>query len=110
MPRGAAEAMLFSGQPITAEEAWRLGLVHALSADPEVAALAWFDQTLAPLSPSSLRYAVRAARFDVVERVRAKLAVVETLYLSDLMSSQDAVEGLTAFLEKRPAKWETAAP
>jgi cyclohexa-1,5-dienecarbonyl-CoA hydratase len=110
MPRGGAEALLFSGQSIGAEEAHRLGLVHAVAAEPEVAALAWFDQALASHSPSSLRFAVTAARFDYVERIKTRIAAVEKLYLTDLMSSQDAVEGLTAFLEKRPAKWETAAP
>ena len=106
MPRGAAEHILFSGQSVSAAEAYRLGLVHAVAEDPEAAALAYFDQALAPHSPSSLRYAVRAARFDMVERVTAKLAQLETLYLTGLMSTHDAVEGLTAFLDKRPAKWE----
>jgi len=33
-------------------------------------------------------------------------ATVEKLYLDGLMKTYDAVEGLDAFLEKRPAKWE----
>ncbi len=106
MPRGEAEHILFSGQSITGEEGWRLGLVHAVTADPEAAALAYFDEALAPHSPSSLRFAVRAARSDLVQRVKTKLAALEELYLTGLMSTRDAVEGLTAFLEKRPAKWE----
>ncbi len=106
MPRGAAESILFSGRSISGEEGWRLGLVQAVSSDPEAAALAYFDEALAPHSPSSLRYAVRAARIDMVERVKVKLAALEKLYLEGLMSTRDAVEGLTAFLEKRPAKWE----
>jgi cyclohexa-1,5-dienecarbonyl-CoA hydratase len=106
MPRGAAESILFSGRPIGAEEAYRLGLVHEISADPEAAALAYFDQSLAPHSPMVLRYAVKAARYDMVERVKAKFANLEKLYITGLMQTKDAVEGLTAFLEKRPAKWE----
>jgi cyclohexa-1,5-dienecarbonyl-CoA hydratase len=42
----------------------------------------------------------------MVERVRAKLAGLERLYLEKLMKTHDAVEGLTAFLAKRPARWE----
>ncbi len=104
--RGAAESILFSGRPIGGEEAYRLGLVHAVGADPEALALAYFDESLAPHSPVVLRYAVRAARYDVVARVKAKLADLEKLYVFELMSTRDAVEGLTAFLEKRPAHWE----
>jgi cyclohexa-1,5-dienecarbonyl-CoA hydratase len=49
---------------------------------------------------------VRAARSGFVERVRRKLAEVERLYLEELMATHDAVEGLTAFLAKRPPVWE----
>jgi cyclohexa-1,5-dienecarbonyl-CoA hydratase len=49
---------------------------------------------------------VRASRADAVERIVKKLDEVERLYLEDLMATHDAVEGLTAFIEKRSAKWE----
>lgn len=101
-----AEDLLFSGRSIGAEEAYRIGLVDALADDPSAAALAYFDEHLAPRSASSLRFAVRAARFDSVERIRRKLAEVERLYLEDLMATRDAVEGLNAFLAKRPPVWE----
>jgi cyclohexa-1,5-dienecarbonyl-CoA hydratase len=41
-----------------------------------------------------------------VARLRSKIAAVEALYLDRLMSTRDAVEGLNAFLEKRPPRWE----
>lgn len=104
--RSAAEAILLSGRAVGADEALRIGLALAVSEDPEAAALTWFDENLAAHSPSSLRMAVKAVRTDMVDRVRAKLAKLEKLYLEDLMSTHDAVEGLNAFLEKRPAKWE----
>ena len=101
-----AEDLLFSGRSMGAEEALATGLVDSLSEDPEAEALAYFDKHLAPHSASTLRFAVLAAREEYRQRVIAKLERVETLYLSELMASHDAVEGLTAFLEKRQAKWE----
>ncbi|HYG88571.1 MAG TPA: cyclohexa-1,5-dienecarbonyl-CoA hydratase [Azospirillum sp.] len=101
-----AEDLLYSGRSIGADEAARSGLVNAVADDPEAAALAWFDAHVAKHSAASLRFAVTAARLDMVERVRSKLAHVEKLYIDGLMSTRDAVEGLTAFLDKRAAHWE----
>lgn len=101
-----AEDLLFSGRSIDAEEALRMGLVNAIADDPEAAALTYFDSHLSGLSAGSLRLAVRAARDGYAGRIKEKLARVERLFLTDLMSTHDAVEGLKAFMEKRPAKWE----
>ncbi len=102
----AADDLLLSGRSIDAAEAQRIGLVRVVADDPEAAALAWFDAHLARHSASSLGLAVRAARLGLLERVQAKLAALERTYAEDLMTTRDAVEGLTAFLEKRPARWE----
>jgi len=101
-----AEDLLFSGRSITADEAFRIGLVTAVAEDPEQAALDYFDKHLAPVSASTLRLAVRAARAEVAQRICAKLDVVEKLYVEELMATCDAVEGLTAFVGKRPPVWQ----
>jgi len=106
MPRAAAEDLLLSGRSIDGREAHRLGLVSALAEDPEAAALAYFDAHLARHSAASLRLGTAAARTDLVERVQKKLLELERRYLGALMRTHDAPEGLHAFLEKRPPRWE----
>ena len=101
-----AEDLLYSGRSISGIAAAAIGLVNETAADPEAAALAWFDKHLADKSASSLRRAVKAARAGFATRVSAKLEIVERLYTDELMATRDAMEGLTAFIEKRPAKWE----
>jgi cyclohexa-1,5-dienecarbonyl-CoA hydratase len=103
---GAANDLLLSGRSIDGTEAHRLGLACAVAADPEAAALAWFDTHLAGRSATALGFAVRAAQLGLAGRVRTRLAALETIYLEELMSRRDPVEGLTAFIEKRPARWE----
>ena len=106
MGQPKAEDLLYSGRSISGAEASAAGLVDVLSDDPEAAAIAYIEQHLKPKSASSLRLAVRAARAEFCRRMNARLDEVEALYLNELMSTRDAVEGLTAFLAKRQAKWE----
>lgn len=103
--RSHAEDLLLSGRNINAEEALRIGLINDIADDPDSAALDYFDKRLAAHSISTLRHAVWAARADLVSRVKEKLAIIEKRYLEQLMISHDAVEGLQAFIEKRPARW-----
>ncbi len=97
--------LLLSGRSITGTEATALGIARETAADPTRAALAYFEEHLKTKSASSLRHAVKAARIDYVARVKAKLEAVERIYLDDLMTTHDAVEGLEAFIAKRPAQW-----
>lgn len=101
-----AEDLLYSGRAVSGEEAFSLGLVDAIDPDPEAAAIAYVETHLKPKSASSLRMAVKAARAGYCRKAIARLEEVENLYLDDLMSTRDAVEGLEAFIAKRPAKWE----
>jgi cyclohexa-1,5-dienecarbonyl-CoA hydratase len=104
--RGAADDLCLTGRAVTAEEALGMRLVDQLvDGDPADAALAWARTHLLPKSASSLRYAVRASRAGLSARLAAELPAIERLYLHGLMSTADAIEGLSAFVERRPAVW-----
>ncbi|MBX3249884.1 MAG: enoyl-CoA hydratase/isomerase family protein [Myxococcales bacterium] len=103
---GAAVDLCVSGRTIFAPEAHRLGLVHALDADPRAAVRAFFEEQLAPLSASSLRFAERAARLPLKARFERDLPALERLYLDELMRTPDANEGIEAFLSRRAPRYE----
>jgi cyclohexa-1,5-dienecarbonyl-CoA hydratase len=104
--RGAAEDLCLSGRSISAAEAFRIGLVDQIAeGDPAEAAATYARTHLLPRSASSLRLAVKAVRTGLRTRLANDLAEVERIYLKELMATDDAVEGLQAFLEKRPAAW-----
>ncbi len=103
-----AEDLLISGRSIDAKEAHQFGLITSIDDDPEAAALAYFEEHLAPLSASSLSLAIAAVRGGIQEDIHRRLGEVESLYVDKLMNSRDAVEGLTAFIERRSPKWENS--
>jgi cyclohexa-1,5-dienecarbonyl-CoA hydratase len=103
--RAAAEDLCLTGRTVGAAEALAMGLVDEVADHPAAAALAWARTHLLPRSASSLRHAVRAVRWDLARDFPRRLAELERFYLDRLMATEDAVEGLRAFLEKRPATW-----
>ena len=70
------------------------------------AAAAWFDTHLAPHSAIALSHAVAAARLTVRAQAEPALDRAERDYLSGLLKTEDAVEGVSAWLGKRPPNWK----
>lgn len=108
---GAAGAdLLLTGRAVDAAQAVSLRLADELApaGKGEEALELWASGNLAPLSPSSLRMARRAARWEIHRFLREGIEEVERLYLEDLMATRDAVEGIEAFLQKRPPAWTGA--
>lgn len=104
--RAHGEDLCLTGRSVTAAEARTMGLVDELTVgDPLDAALAWAREHLSSKSASSLRLAVRAVREGLSQRLHRELPTLEALYLNELMVTHDAVEGLRAFMEKRPPDW-----
>lgn len=98
---GRAVDLCVSGRSLTAKEACDWGLVHEIAEDPAAACAAFVDKELLPKSASSLRFAERAARWDLAQRFETQIPAIERLYVEGLMGTHDANEGIGAFLDKR---------
>ena len=101
----AADDLLLTGRSIGAEEAAAIGLVQEVVDDPLEAARGWHRTHLAPLSAAGLRHAVLAGRDALLRRVADELPRLEERYLTELMATCDAREGIAAFLERRAPRW-----
>jgi cyclohexa-1,5-dienecarbonyl-CoA hydratase len=107
--QAVASRLLLTGAAMTAEEAARCGLVAKIVDELDVELNSWLESDFLSRSPSSLKYACRAARLHLRRVFEEDLAQLEQLYLRDLMATPDAVEGIRAFLEKRSPQWSKPA-
>lgn len=103
--RGWAAELVFTGDPLDAEQARAAGLVHAVVPDEGVAdAAAALAGRIARHSAAALRVAKRSLRLGRARPPDA-LRRAGDVYVRDLMGTADATEGLRAFLEKRTPAW-----
>lgn len=99
--------LLLTGEVIGAKEAERIGLVDRVVPPGELQAAV--EETLAKLRDKSravLALTRRAVLDPAGQPFEAALRAVEALYHSELMATEDAHEGLRAFVEKRPPIWK----
>jgi cyclohexa-1,5-dienecarbonyl-CoA hydratase len=105
-PKKAME-LLLTGDRLRAVEAERLGLVNKVIPPDELRAAAnELVGKLTGLSAAVLRLTKRAVQVGSVGSFGDGLAAVEELYLGPLMDTEDANEGLAAFMEKRAPVWK----
>jgi enoyl-CoA hydratase len=101
--------MFYSGQPITAAEAYRLGAVESVVARDEVLPAAWqLAQTIAAKSPRAVRLAKWA--LNGIELMDIKKSYrFEQGFTFELYTSPDSLEAREAFVEKREASFKDSA-
>ena len=104
--RRRALELLLSGESVSAREAERMGLVNRVFAhealETEVEGRL---AHLLSLSGEALRLAKRAVALGEAGESGEAQRRVHRLYLDELMRTDDAREGLAAFLDKRPPRW-----
>jgi enoyl-CoA hydratase len=96
---GVAKELIYTARTIDAEEALRVGLVNAI-ADPVLERAVETAQELAAKSPVALSLAKRLANLTLGVDHAGGLES-EANEFGALFASEDAKEGLTAFVEKR---------
>ncbi|HKR97261.1 MAG TPA: enoyl-CoA hydratase-related protein, partial [Candidatus Angelobacter sp.] len=98
--------LVFTGRTFTGEEAAAWGLAN--EAYPEVRLKEAVQRTLDhlfKLSPAALAVAKKAFyAWDSVHLDKG-LARAEKIYLEELMQTEDAKEGIAAWMEKRKPVW-----
>jgi cyclohexa-1,5-dienecarbonyl-CoA hydratase len=103
----AAAHLILTGHQISATEAHRLGLVTRVVPDYELpAALDTLLEQLRALSPTVLHLTRRTLAQLHSSDFLQQLEAAERVYLSELMQTRDAQEGIRAFLEKRKPVWK----
>jgi len=104
--RTKAADLILCGAAMSAEAAERKGLINALVNPGDlINALETMRERLEPLSAAALRHAKRALLLGATGDVLSALSAVERAYLGDLMRTEDAQEGVSAFLQKRNPVW-----
>jgi len=102
-----AREMILTGELITAESAFKCGLVNFVVADSDLERKV--DEvlnSLRNLSAPALEMARRAMGQTSGLSFEESLKRAEDLYLNQLMQLRDAQEGVEAFVAKRPPRWK----
>jgi cyclohexa-1,5-dienecarbonyl-CoA hydratase len=106
----AAEEVILTGRNLTAGDAKEAGIVNVIAPDGGLDGTIdlYVEEHFAPRSPSSLRVATSAVRGMQRDEIERRLDEAERRYLEELLPTHDGVEGIKAFLEKRPPVWKNA--
>ena len=105
LPYNVALEMLLLGRRMPANEAYQHGLVNAVvpTAELMTRARAWANQLAAsaPLAVQTIKEVLRAIEDDTIEQSFQTMRTVDLPIYRKMLRSEDALEGIRAFVEKR---------
>ncbi len=105
LPLAIALELTLTGDPIDAARAYALGLVNrVVPADQVVDAAVALAERVARNGPLAVRATKEIVRLAAEDMVRARARQAE--WLPTVFGSEDAREGATAFVERRPPRWQ----
>ncbi|HCB33871.1 MAG TPA: enoyl-CoA hydratase [Acidimicrobiaceae bacterium] len=105
LPYGLAMEMALTGDPITAEEAHRHGMVSRVCPKGEAVAVAVeLAERIARNAPKGVRASKRLLK-EVLGVSEAGFWEFQRPLLEEVFASEDALEGATAFAQKRSPEW-----
>ncbi len=105
--RKKALELVLSGDTLSAQEALSLGLVNKVVPEASLAdEVNGFIEKFKKLSGIVLKLAKEATLAGLNDDADKGLKIIEKIYLERLMKTNDALEGLKAFLEKRKPTWK----
>ena len=96
-----------TGRRYSAEEAWQMGFVsHAVDDDKLTGALDQLIGDIRTASPLIVRLNKRAVKKHLGLNFQEALDGVSDLFLNKLMKTEDTLEGIRSFEEKRRPQWK----
>jgi len=106
LPPGRALQMLMTGDPITADEAYRLGMVNELHPQTDLmAATMRIAEKIASNSPTAVQAVKRAVRMGEGQPIEQAIAIMMEAHWRSAVHP-DRIEGIGAFNEGRDPTFE----
>jgi cyclohexa-1,5-dienecarbonyl-CoA hydratase len=101
-----ANELILTGRQISGDEAAAIGLANRSASSDELAGIVQETlEELGALSVAALAHAKKSMySWDAIHFDKG-LARAEKIYLEELINTEDAREGIAAFMERRPPKW-----